>query len=160
MTRAELCALLDAQGVEYELFEHPPAYTVEDILSYGLPQPELGAKNLFLRDKKKRHYCLLVAKDDRPVSIRDFEEKAGLGKLSFASEEDLMRFLGLTRGAVTPFGVLNDATRTVRVFLDRYFEGGRIAVHPCENTATVYLRTADLVRLLREHGSAVEVVEL
>ena len=160
MDRTELCALLHAQGVEYQLFEHPPAYTVEDILSYGLPEPELGAKNLFLRDKKKRNYCLLVAKDDRPLSIRDFEEKAGLGKLSFASEEDLMRFLKLTRGAVTPFGILSDETRTVRVFLDRYFEGGRIAVHPCENTATVYLHTADLVCLLRAHGSTVEYIDL
>ena len=76
--------------------------------------------------------------------------------MSFASEEDLLRIMKLTRGAVTPFGVMNDDRRMVRVYFDDFFKGKKIAVHPNDNTATVYLECNDLVKLIHEHGNPAE----
>lgn len=160
MNKAELYDYLNAQGVKYEAVEHPPALTVDDILSFDLPEPGLVAKNLFLRDDKKRNYYLLTVRHDLAVSIKDFQEKAGTRKLSFASEDDLMSILSLRRGAVTPFGLLNDEKNAVVLYLDSFYEGGRICIHPNENTASVYIATDDLVRLLRDHGSEVRVIEM
>ncbi len=160
MNKSEVYEYLDAHGVKYEVVEHPPAMTVDDILSFDLPELASFAKNLFLRDDKKRNYYLLTVRHDLAVSIKSFQEKAGTRKLSFASEDDLMRLLGLRRGAVTPFGLLNDTQCEVKLYLDSYYEGGRICIHPNENTASVYIATDDLVRLLRDHGSEVEFVEM
>jgi Ala-tRNA(Pro) deacylase len=70
--------------------------------------------------------------------------------------------MGLIPGAVTPLGLLNDEPHRVRCFLDESFlEGdGRISVHPNDNTATVFLQAADLIRLLEDHGAAVDVVQI
>ena len=71
-----------------------------------------------------------------------------------------MQMLGLIAGAVTPLGLLNDAQRRVRWFLDRDFLGGRIGVHPNDNTATVWLQTEDLLELVKEHGNSVELSDI
>ncbi len=147
--------LLHEKNIPFFAVEHPPAFTVEDILSYDLPRPEVGAKNLFLRDDKKRVYYLLTVKDDRSVSIKDFQIKAGTRRLSFASEQDLKAFLGLIPGAVSPFGILNDESHSVVVYLDKCFKGGEISVHPNENTATVYLPADELMEVIRENGNPV-----
>ena len=80
--------------------------------------------------------------------------------LSFASAEELLAVMRLTPGAVTPLGILNDTDRRVRFYLDAEFAGGRIAVHPNENTATVYMRANDLMQLIREKGNDAEFVEI
>jgi Ala-tRNA(Pro) deacylase len=71
-----------------------------------------------------------------------------------------MARLHLAPGSVTPLGLLNDPDRSVQFYLDRDFEGGRIGVHPNDNTATVWLSTRDLLDLLREHGSPVQWAEI
>ena len=160
MNKQELYAFLDEQKIEYSVIEHAPVYTVEEAEKLCLPHPEAGAKNLFLRDDKKRNYYLLTVRDALAVDLKQFQEEIGSRRLSFASEEDLMRFLALKKGAVTPFGVLNDIECAVQVYIDAYFENKQISVHPNENNATVYLAANDLVELLREHGNRVEYIGL
>ena len=160
LTKQEIYRLLDREGIACERVEHEAVFTVEEAGRLGLPHPEAGAKNLFLRDDKKREYVLLVLRDDREADLRAVQEKAGTRRLSFASEEDLGRMLGLRRGAVTPLGALNDEDRRVRVLIDRRFMGGRIWAHPCENTASVCMASEDLVRLLETHGTRVEWIDL
>ena len=160
MNKQELYQFLDEQKIEYSVIEHAPVYTVEEAEKLCLPHPEAGAKNLFLRDDKKRNYYLLTVRDALPIDLKQFQERIGSRRLSFASEEDLMRFLALKKGAVTPFGVLNDRECAVQVYIDVYFENKQISVHPNENNATVYLAANDLVELLRAHGNRVEYIEL
>lgn len=154
--KEDIYSLLRQREIPFAAVDHPPAYTVEDIVGFDLPRPEVGAKNLFLRDDKKRAYYLLTVKDDRSVSIKGFQAKAGTRKLSFASEQDLLSKLGLIPGAVTPFGILNDESRSVIVYIDDYFAGKDISIHPNDNTATVYLPAEDLLKLIEEHGNPVE----
>lgn len=160
MNKQELYLFLDEQKIEYSVIEHAPVYTVEETEKLCLPHPEAGGKNLFLRDDKKRNYYLLTVRDALAVDLKQFQEKIGSRRLSFASEEDLMRFLALKKGAVTPFGVLNDIECAVQVYIDAYFENKQISVHPNENNATVYLAANDLVELLKAHGNRVEYIEL
>ena len=92
-------------------------------------------------------------------TLKELGEKLGGVRLSFASEERLEKYLGLKKGAVTPLGILNDTACAVKVFLDRDFlEKEEIGVHPNDNTASVYLKTADLMQIIKEHGNSLEVL--
>lgn len=160
MNKQELYQFLSQKNIEYTVIDHEPVYTVEEAEQLSLPCPEAAAKNLFLRDDKKRNYYLLTVRDALNVNIKRFQEQIGARRLSFASEEDLMQYMGLIKGAVTPFGVLNDEAQIVQVFIDAYFAEKEISVHPNENNATVYLAANDLVMLLKEHGNRVDYLEL
>ena len=143
MNKKEIYSFLKEKNIWHEITEHKAVYNMAELAEIEIPYPEADAKNLFVRDDKKRNYY-----QTRP--------------LSFASEEDLMKLLGLTVGSVTPLGVLNDEERKVTVFLDRDFfeESGLIGVHPNDNTATVWLKAEDLVRLIGEHGNRIHVVPI
>ena len=79
----------------------------------------------------------------------------GSRRLSFASEDELGALMGLTKGSVTPLGYMNDAAKKVKFVIDSVFRGGVIGVHPCDNTATVWLKTEELMSLIRKHGNFV-----
>ena len=99
-------------------------------------------------------------KGDKRVDLRAFQKRFGTRKLSFASAEDLMDIMGLIPGAVTPLGLLCDDGRKVELYLDDAFRGGLIGVHPNDNTATVWLKTEDLVALIEAHGNPVRLISL
>lgn len=96
---------------------------------------------------------------DKQANLKELGEKLGIGKLSFASEERLEKYLGLKKGAVSPLGILNDESIAVEVFFDEDFCGlEKIGVHPNENTASVYLPPDDLLNIIREHGNPLAIV--
>ena len=158
--KAAVYRLLTERGIWHEITEHPAVYNMEEMAAVDLPYPEADGKNLFLRDDKKRHYYLLTLRGDKRVDLKAFRQANGTRPLSFASAEDLQAKLGLLPGAVTQLGALNDREGQVEVFLDQDFLAppGLIGVHPNDNTATLWLRTEDLIALLRDHGTAVRVV--
>ena len=159
--KIETLELLDRAGIAYELYEHEAVFTVAEAVAAGIPHRELDAKNLFLRDDKHRAYYLVCLPDEKNVSLREIQERLGSRRLSFASERDLRAMLGLVPGSVTPLGALNDAEGRVEIVLDQALvDAGRLTVHPCDNTATVLLATADLIGLLHERGHEVRVVDL
>ena len=162
MTKQETYDFLNAKNIEYEITEHKAVFSMDEICDVVLPHSECDAKNLFVRDDKKREYFLITVKGNKRVDLKEFRKSHGTRPLSFASAEDLMRFLNLTPGSVTPLGLLNDAEHKVKFFLDKDFlePPGMIGIHPNENTATVWLKTADLINLIRENGNEVELEEL
>ena len=152
--------LLRERGIPFDVAEHVPVYTIEEMLSLHLPDAGSVAKNLFLRDDKRGNYYLLVIREEKTADLKALRQTLESRPLTFASEADLRALLGLEKGSVTPFGLLNDTDHRVRLLLDGAFRGGSIAVHPNENTATVYLRTADLENLLRRRGVSVGYLDL
>ncbi len=156
MDKQELYRFLREKAIQTEITEHEAAYTVEDIERLDLPHPETIAKNLFLRDQKKRNYYVLTVREDVQVDLKRFGRECGGGHLSFGSEEDLQRILGLKKGSVTPFGILNDSGHVTHLWLDSGFRDRYVSIHPNENTAMVCLRTEDLAELIREHGNTVD----
>ena len=160
MNKREIYDYLNVNGIEYEISEHTAVYNMAELAEIDIPYPEADAKNLFVRDDKKQNYYLITVKGDKRVDLKDFRKKQNLRSLSFASADDLMAYMGLTPGSVTPLALLNDSNHRVHFYIDRGFTGGIIGVHPNDNTATVWLRTDDLIRLIRNNGNEVRIVEL
>lgn len=161
MNKQEVYDFLTSRGIEYEVTERGAVFNMEEMSHVELPHPEADAKNLFVRDDKKRNYYLITVRGDKRVDLKKFREEHGTRSLSFASENDLMSLLGLIPGAVTPLGILNDSERKVKFFLDEeLLKGGLIGVHPNDNTATVWLKTTELIDIITEHGNEVEAVRI
>ena len=162
MNKEETLAVLNRNGIEFELFEHPAIFNMEEAAEINLPWPEDEAKNLFVRDDKKRNYYLITVKGDKRVDLKQFRKEHGTHALSFASAEDLQAKLKLDPGSVTPLGLLNDESGSVILYLDEAFLEGNamIGVHPNDNTATVHLKTDNLIRLLEKHGTQVNLIPI
>lgn len=160
MNKEEIYQYLADQDIPYETTEHKAVFNMDELGSVELPYPEWDAKNLFVRDDKKRNYYLISVKGDKRVDLKEFRRKHSLRALSFASEKDLLAIMGLTPGSVTPLGILNDSEHRVHFYLDSEFAGNKIGVHPNENTATIWMQADDLMALIQEHGNGAEYVEL
>ena len=149
---------LETAGISYTLTEHPAVHTIEEMDVLPLPYPEAVLKNLFLQDAGGERFFLVSLPKDRRADWKALRTYAG-SRLSFAGEEQLAALLGLERGSVTPFGALNDTESRVEVLWDMDIrEMPLVGVHPCENTATVFLPPGDLARLLNACGHPVRWV--
>ena len=162
MNKQEILDYLKEKNVLHEVTEHKAVYNMEEVLQIDIPYPEAEAKNLFVRDDKKRNYYLITVKGDKKVNLKEFRKENNTHALSFASEDELKSIMGVIPGAVTPFGLLNDKELKVKFFIDKEFAkmGHLIAVHPNDNTVTVYLKAEDLIDIIKEHGNQVEVITL
>ena len=145
-------------GIWYEITEHEAVYNMEDLSHVEIPYPEADAKNLFVRDDKKQNYYFITVRGDKRVDLKAFRKKNQTRPLSL---DDLMQIMNLVPGAVTPLGILNDIEKRVKVFLDGDLlkEPGFVGVHPNDNTATIWMKTEDLIHIIRNHGNEVTVVE-
>ena len=162
MNQQELYDFLKRQNIWHEITVHADIYNMSELSTIDAPYPDCVAKNLFVRDNKKREYYLIAVKGDKRVDLKEFRDKYNTRTLSFASAEDLMERMALFPGAVTPFGLLNDEDCKITLFLDRDFmqNPGLIGVHPNHNTATVWLKVNDLVDIIMRHGNPVHIVEV
>lgn len=162
MNKNDIYEYLKKENIWFEVTEHKAVYNMEELASVELPYPEADAKNIFVRDDKKKNYYLITVKGNKRVNLKEFKEKYGTRRLSFASENDLMNIMELIPGAVTPFGLLNDTEKKVQFYIDKDFIGdqGIIGVHPNDNTATIWLKTNDLIKIIKSHGNVVNIVEI
>lgn len=160
MNKTEIYQYLTENNIWYEITKHEAVYNMEELKAVELPYPEWDAKNLFVRDDKKRNYYLITVKGEKRVDLKEFRKQNGLRNLSFASEADLMEYMQLTPGSVSPLGLLNDPEHQVQFYLDAELAGNRIGVHPNDNTATVWMETDDLIKLIQNNGNEVHVVNI
>lgn len=162
MNKREIYDYLKEKNIWYEITEHEAVYNMKELSQIDIPYPEGDAKNLFLRDDKKRNYYILTVKGYKRVNLKEFRQKNNTRSLSFASENDLMRVMNLIPGSVTPLGILNDKEIKVEVFIDEDFieSPGLIGIHPNDNTATVWLKTEDLINVIKEHGNKVNITQI
>lgn len=162
MNKQEIYDYLKEKNIWHEITEHEAVYNMKELSQIDIPYPEGDAKNLFLRDDKKRNYYIITVKGYKRVNLKEFRQKNNTRSLSFASENDLMRVMNLIPGSVTPLGILNDKEIKVEVFIDKDFieSPGLIGVHPNDNTATVWLKTKDLINVIKEHGNKVNIVQI
>lgn len=152
---------LDVLGISYDLVEHPAAFTVGDMETLEIDNQDKIPKNLFLRDDKKKRYILFVISKDRRVNLKELSSTINSRPLSFASEEDLRGHLGLSKGSVTPLGILNDESHQVEVMVDASLLSHEyIGVHPNDNTATVFIKLQDLERVITGHGNKYEYIDI
>ena len=156
----DLMQRLAALGIVTRTVGHPPVFTVEEAKRLRGELPGGHCKSLFLRNKKGEMW-LLVALEDRLVDLKSLGERLGSGRLSFGSAERLMRHLGIIPGAVTPFAVVNDRERSVKVALDSgLFRHDLLNLHPLRNDRTTAIAPGDLVRFLETEGHPPLILDL
>ena len=114
----DILEVLKELDIEYEIQEHKAVYTVDDLQDVFLEMEGIGCKNLFLKDAKKNLF-LYTLPDNKRADLKTLPEKINSKRLSFANENDLQEYLGLTPGSVTPLGIINDKGQKVTVVLDK-----------------------------------------
>ena len=162
MNKQEVYDFIKSKNIWYEITEHKAVFNMDELSEIEIPYPEYNAKNLFVRNDKKRNYYLITVKGNKRVDLKEFRNNNGTRPLSFASEQDLMSIMNLIAGSVTPLGLLNDKDLKVTFYLDKDFLKYKqiIGVHPNENTATLWLKVTDLIDIIKEHGNQVNIIEL
>ena len=161
MNKNEIYDYLNKKNIKYEITNHEAVYTMEELSNIYVPYPEGNAKNLFLKDDKKKHYYLITVKGDKRVDLKEFRNKNNTRPLSFTSSNDLFNKMKLTPGSVTPLGLLNNEDKDIIYFIDRYFfDNNIIGVHPNDNTATIWLNPNHLIEIIKEHGNQVNIVKI
>ena len=156
---AQVREALAALAISFERYEHPPVATALEADEHWSGIDAAHCKNLFLRNQKGNRHYLVIVKHPKRADLRGVADQIGDGKLSFASPERLLTHLGVTPGSVSPFGLINDASHDVRVFLDADLKAAkRISFHPNINTVTVVLAFADFERFLAARGNPVRYV--
>ncbi len=156
-----LYELLEKCSIPYEEFQHKAVFTCAESDGLKVEIPGAHTKQLLMRDKKKRHYVLAVVMHDKTVDTRALGEFLGTGRLSFASPPDLKRLFNVDPGAVTPFGLMFDASHEVRVIVDEdAWKIGKFRFHPLVNTATLVIDKEGFKKFLQETGHEFEVVKI
>lgn len=152
-TPDELFAFLAELGIAVTTVEHPPLFTVADSQALRGQIDGGHTKNLFLKDKRDR-YFLVTVEEDAVVDLKQIHHVIGASsRVSFGKPEALMELLGVSPGAVTAFGPINDAQGRVTVILDEALMRHEIVnAHPLTNTATTSIKATDLLRFLRATG--------
>jgi Ala-tRNA(Pro) deacylase len=153
-TPQDLFAFLDSLGIEHSTVTHPPFFTVDEGRSWHALIPGLHCKNLFIKDRKGGIWHVVLPADKR-ADLAALEKALGAPRFSFAKPEVLMEVLQLTPGSVTPFGLINDTARRVKMVLDQDMLASEwVNFHPLKNDASTTIRAADLVRFIRALGYA------
>ena len=158
VTSDALLEEMRAAGIDFDFYQHAPLRTVEDaktVQGAVIPQTPgcINIKNLYLRDRKKRNY-LVVLEQDRKVDLNALGEQIGAGRVSFGSPERLMQHLGVRPGAVSPLAMITGAGMGVTLVMDRALHAAEfVHVHPLVNDRTVTLRSVDLIELLSGWGA-------
>lgn len=159
MTKEEVYEKLNELNIEYRIINHKAVFTMEDVINENIEPFENIIKNIFIRDDKKRNYYLVLVSHNKKVNLKELENKLNTKHLTFASEEDLYKYLGLTKGSVSPLGILNDKDHIVTILIDKNIKNiSEIGVHPNINTATVFLNPKDLEIIFK--NNKYEYIEL
>jgi Ala-tRNA(Pro) deacylase len=160
--RDKVFEYLQRSGIGYECHEHPAAPTVEIAMRYWADIPGVQhCKNLFFRNHKGDRHYLVIFDCSRNLAIRDLEQRLKQGKLSFASEERMMKYLGLSPGSVSLFGLINDTGNQVHLFLDKNLEkADKLSFHPNDNTASLVITGEGFRNFLTRCGNSYEYIAL
>jgi Ala-tRNA(Pro) deacylase len=152
-TQSELLAFLDGLGIAVTTVTHPPLFTVAESRSLRGEIPGGHTKNLFLKDKKD-NFFLVTVDEEAEVDLKQIHSLIGAaGRVSFGRPEALMEHLGVTPGAVTVFGLINDRGGRVKLVLDaELMRNAIVNGHPLTNEATTSIAADDLIAFARATG--------
>lgn len=138
--------LLDRLGVEYERIDHEPAMTMEDCKEVDQLLEAVICKNLFLCNRQKTAFYLLMIPDTKVFHTKDLSTQIGSARLSFAKPEYMEEFLDITPGSVSVMGLMNDKEHRVQLLIDEdVLDGEYIGCHPCINTSSIRFKVKDLI---------------
>ncbi len=152
---------LDSHQICYSWYEHPEAPTIEIARQSWHPDGTKHSKHHYFRNHKGNPHYQVCFDCEQSMAIPDLEHLLHQGKLSFASEQRMERWLGLKPGSVSPFGLINDTENHVHLFLDsKLRDYPSLSFHPNDNRATVVIELKEFLRYLEIVGNTYEFIEL
>ena len=154
--------LLDALGMEYARADHEAAMTMEACLAVDAAMGVDMCKNLLLCNRQQTDFYLLLMPGNKPFKTKDLSAQIGSSRLSFASGEQMEQLLDITPGSLTLLGLMNDREKRVRLLIDGdVLQTEFFGCHPCINTSSVTMKTADVVaKLIPALGHTPTLVQL
>ena len=152
---------LNSIGIEFKIVEHEPAYTTEEADKYIEGHDGVRTKTMFICNKKKTNYYMIIMDDSKRLDINKFKEIVSEKQMKMASEEALKEKLGIEPGMVSPFGLLNNDEKDVKIYMDKEIITEEIMTfHPNDKTKTLFISTKDLLKYLDSIGYEVNIIEL
>ena len=160
ITSNDLTQYLDEIGIEYKIFDHDPIFTVAEGEHLKVNIPGVHCRNLYMRDKKKNNYLLVLA-NETEVDLKKLSDLFESGRLSFGSSDRLWEHLGIRPGSVNPFTIMNDTNDKVRLFLDADMMDAEIVnYHPMDNAQTISLKPSDLIKFIESLHHNYTIIDL
>ena len=151
--------LLDALQIPYQRVDHDPAYDMDACAGISQVLGVHICKNLLLTPRNRSTFYLLAMPEDLPFRTADFSKIIGSSRLSFATGEDLQALLGVQPGSASVLGLMNDTGHRVTLALERRVaEAEWFGCHPCRNTSSLRLKTADLLHVFLPHIGVTPVI--
>ncbi len=148
-------------GIAFDYYEHPEAPTIEIASQFYRGEGTVLCKNLFFRNHKGDKHYLVIMDARHNMNIHDIEHRLHQGKLSFASAERMMRYLGVKPGSVSLFTLVNDVNHDVILFVDdKLLQAEKVSFHPNDNTASLVISREDMVKFIEQIGNRYEYLDL
>ena len=159
--REKVLMVLESLRIEYKLYDHRAIPTIEAAAEIWKDIDSSHCKNLFFRNHKGDKHYLVILNYLQQLDIHDLEKRLKQGKISFASDHRLEKFLGLMAGSVSPYGLINDENNHVHVFIDESLKNSeKISFHPNVNTSTLVVQFSDFMRYLEWTGNSYEFIKM
>ena len=152
---------LQELGITFDVVEHPPAFTTEQADSYIEGMEGVRTKSMFLTNKKKTQYYLLIMDDKKSLDMDLFKELVSANRIRMASTDSLFDKMLLPAGTVSPFGLLNNKEKDIQVYFDKdIIDEERMSFHPNTNEKTIFVATQDIFKFLTHLGYDYQILEL
>ena len=152
---------LQELGITFDVVELPLVFTTEQADSYIEGREGVRTKSMFLTNRKKTQYYLLIMDDKKRLDMDDFKVQVGANRIRMASLDSLAEKMNLPAGTVSPFGLLNNEEKDIHVYFDKDIVSEDVMTfHPNRNEKTIFIKTQDLFRFLESIGFIYEIVTL
>ena len=139
---------LDRLNIAYERVDHHAADTMEDCLAVDRELGTKMCKNLFLCNRQGTAFYLLLMPGDKPFRTKELSAQIGSARLSFATAENMEKYLDIRPGAVSVMGLMNDKEREVTLLIDEdLLRDEFIGCHPCVNTSSLKIKMSDILEI-------------
>ncbi|ASI66559.1 prolyl-tRNA synthetase [Streptococcus agalactiae] len=157
----KIIVVLNQLNISYELVEHEPALSTEQADNFIVGIEGVRTKTMFLTNKKKTKYYLLIMDDQKLLDMEHFKELVGANRIRMASADSLHQKMLLPSGVVSPFGLINNHDKDILVYFDQEIvKEERMSFHPNTNDKTIFIQTTDLFTFLEQLGYEVNIIEL
>ena len=140
---------LDKLGIQFNRVDHAPALTMEGCAEAESALQIHICKNLFLCNRQKTRFYLLIMPGDKPFKTKELSGRMGISRLSFAEEQYMEEYLDIHPGSVSVLGLMNDKDHHVTLIIDEdVLKEEFFGCHPCENTSSIRIKTTDLTGVI------------
>lgn len=151
---------LNELSIKVQIVEHEPALTTEQADKFIEGIEGVRTKTMFLTNRKKKNFYLVIMDDAKRLDMDKFKEITEEKQIKIASAESLAEKMRLVPGVVSPFGLLNNDDKDIKVYIDKeIITQDRMSFHPNTNEKTIFINTTDLIKYLNNIGYELKIIE-